>query len=247
MSFSFGWRGPNIVRDNLVVYLNASSPNSYYDKTSTTNYKDLTGNGRNSTLVNGPFLNKSYNGGLSFDGVDDYAEGVQSVSELLTDSITIISVASISDLSQRGVIFSTYRSSSAGFKLEIGTIPGLWTDTMRFFACDDFLLDATDLRGTVPLNQNQIYMFTATYNSSIPETKMYYNLTQMPATQAGPDANTSGWSQNPGPYYISSFLPDFPSSQTAPMIQYNCLIYNRVLSFEEITQNYNSFKPIYNL
>jgi hypothetical protein len=247
MAFSFGWRGPNIVDEGLILYLNASSPNSYYPNLNKTNLKDISGNGNNGTLYNEPIYTQSYGGGISFDGIDEYVEGTNSLSSQLTDSITIVSVASISDLTLRGSVFSQYRSSSAGYKLEVGTIPGLWTKTMRFFACDDFLLNATDLRGSVQLNDNQIYMFTATYDSSIPETKMYYNVTEMPATQAGPDANTSGWSQISTPYYISSFRPDFPSAQTAPMTLYNTLIYNRVLNLEEITKNYNAFQPIYNL
>ena len=65
MGFS---RGPNIVRDGLVLALDAASSRSYPG--SGTTWTDLTGNGYNSTLNNSPTYNSS--GFLSFDGVNDY-------------------------------------------------------------------------------------------------------------------------------------------------------------------------------
>jgi hypothetical protein len=66
-----GWRGPNIVKDGLVLYLDAGSPNSYYGGTGTV-WKDMSGNGNNGTLTNGPTFNSANGGSIVFDGVDDY-------------------------------------------------------------------------------------------------------------------------------------------------------------------------------
>lgn len=66
-----GWRGPNIVKDGLVLYLDAGSPNSYYDKSSTT-WKDISGGGKITTLINGPIYNTSSGGSIVFDGSNDY-------------------------------------------------------------------------------------------------------------------------------------------------------------------------------
>lgn len=71
MSFSYGWRGPNIVKDGLVLYLDPGSPNSFFNKTSTT-IKDISGNGNNGTLINGPTYINTNGGGISFDATDDY-------------------------------------------------------------------------------------------------------------------------------------------------------------------------------
>lgn len=74
MSFSYGWRGPNIVKDGLVLYLDPGSPNSYYNKTGTT-IKDISGNGNNGTLINfgsQTVYNPNDGGSIIFDGTDDY-------------------------------------------------------------------------------------------------------------------------------------------------------------------------------
>jgi hypothetical protein len=39
MSFNSGWRGPNIVKDGIVLYLDPGSPNSYYGSGNT--WKDI--------------------------------------------------------------------------------------------------------------------------------------------------------------------------------------------------------------
>jgi hypothetical protein len=62
--------GPNIVTDGLVLALDAGSKKSYAG--SGTTWKDLSGNGNNGTLVNGPTFNSANGGSIVFDGVDDY-------------------------------------------------------------------------------------------------------------------------------------------------------------------------------
>lgn len=75
MAYSFGWRGPNIIKDGLVLYIDPSSPNSYYDKSST-NIKDISGYGNHGTLTNGPTYNSSVGGNIVLAGDDDYIECV---------------------------------------------------------------------------------------------------------------------------------------------------------------------------
>lgn len=60
-----------IVRSGLVLYLDAGLVNSY-SGTGTT-WTDLSGNGRNATLTNGPTFSSANGGLIDFDGTDDYA------------------------------------------------------------------------------------------------------------------------------------------------------------------------------
>jgi hypothetical protein len=71
MSFNRGWRGPNIVKDGIILYLDPGSPNSYYGGSGNT-WKDISGNNYTSTLYNGPTYNSDNGGYLSFDGINDY-------------------------------------------------------------------------------------------------------------------------------------------------------------------------------
>jgi hypothetical protein len=65
------YNGPNIIKDGLVLYLDATNTKSY-PRTGTT-WTDLTGNGNDGTLINGPTFDSGNNGSIVFDGADDYS------------------------------------------------------------------------------------------------------------------------------------------------------------------------------
>lgn len=62
-------QGPKIVRDGLVLALDAADKNSYPG--SGTTWFDVSGNSNNGTLVNGPTYSTSNNGILQLDGTND--------------------------------------------------------------------------------------------------------------------------------------------------------------------------------
>ena len=64
-------RGPNIITEGLVLYLDAANPKSYPG--SGTSWFDLSDKGNNSTLTNGPSYSSTNGGSFLFDGVDDYS------------------------------------------------------------------------------------------------------------------------------------------------------------------------------
>lgn len=68
-SFSVATTFPKIVTDGLVLNLDAGQQNSYNG--SGTTWTDLSGNGNNGTLTNGPIYNSVNAGSISFDGTDD--------------------------------------------------------------------------------------------------------------------------------------------------------------------------------
>jgi hypothetical protein len=67
MAFS---RGPNVITDGLILALDAANTKSYPG--TGTAWSDLSGNGNNGTLINGPTFNSEDLGSIVFDGVDDY-------------------------------------------------------------------------------------------------------------------------------------------------------------------------------
>lgn len=62
--------GLNVVKDGLVLYLDAANTTSY--STSGTRWSDLTIKNNNFTLINGPTFDNSNLGSIVFDGVNDY-------------------------------------------------------------------------------------------------------------------------------------------------------------------------------
>ena len=61
--------GPKLATDGLVLCLDAADVNSY--PRTGTSWSDVSGNGNNGTLTNGPTFNSSNGGSIVFDGVDD--------------------------------------------------------------------------------------------------------------------------------------------------------------------------------
>ena len=62
---------PRIVRDSLILYVDAANPKSYPG--SGTTWKDLSGSNHHLTLNNGPTFNSNFGGYLDFDGTNDSA------------------------------------------------------------------------------------------------------------------------------------------------------------------------------
>lgn len=64
----------NIVKNGLVLNLDAANPRSYPPPYNGTLWTDLSGNNNNGTLINGPTFNSANGGSIVFDGVDDYGQ-----------------------------------------------------------------------------------------------------------------------------------------------------------------------------
>lgn len=68
MAYNFGWKGPKISKNGLILYFDTSSPNSFYDKNSSL-LRDISGSSYNCTVFNRPsFLNN----GLRLNGTNQY-------------------------------------------------------------------------------------------------------------------------------------------------------------------------------
>ena len=79
--------GPKIIKSGLVFDLDAGVRNSYIG--SGTSWKDLSGNGNNGTLTNGPTFNSVNGGSIVFDGSNDYVSVANASSLTNTSSLSI--------------------------------------------------------------------------------------------------------------------------------------------------------------
>ena len=78
--------GPNIITDGLVLALDAANVKSYPG--AGTAWNDLSGNNNHGELVNGPTYDSANGGSIVFDGVNDYVKVTNCVNALPQD-ITI--------------------------------------------------------------------------------------------------------------------------------------------------------------
>jgi hypothetical protein len=228
---------PRIVTDGLVLYLDAANIRSYPG--SSTTWTDLSGNGNNGTLTNGPTFSSGNNGSFVFDGVNDNASATG---------------AGITDYSQpfsMGVWF--YIDPAAtwanGYRSNIYSIAGSYSGQYGLFkfSSDTFGMQLRDadstIIATVAGNSKGIwYYLISTWNGSI--LKLYRNGELVSTNSAGgitgaPDTSSlwiggaRAFSGNTGNFYQGNIA--------------KCEYYNKQLTDSEVLQNYNSTKTRFGL
>lgn len=209
--------GPKITTNGLVLALDAGNRKSYPG--SGTTWFDLSGNGNNGTLTNGPIFDSGSGGNIAFDGIDDYINCGSMSSVQLSNNFTLsvwhrnINTGYLIDQGDigndpTGCLEYTNRGLTLGFNnIESVTATGTFTDTSKWnhVAC-------TFSSGTVNFYINGIF----------DSVKITVTTTFSPLgiLKIGRRAfNTSGIMLG-----------------NVSMVN----IYNRILSPQEILQNYNA-------
>ena len=240
--------GYGLTTTNLQLYLTTISTTSYPG--SGTIWYDVSGNGYNATMSGTvPYVAGTPGvinaaGYFNYSGGAYYFNGNNSLASKVTTQVTISVVASITNMSLRSFVFNKFwvTSSPYGYVLEIGSDGGgAWTNSMRFYG-SGYNNNSTDLRGTTSLTQNQMYLFTVTYNQATASNIMYANASAISATQAGVGSD-AGFSQGTNNYQLGTLT----GPERSYMKQYAVLVWNRALTSTEITTNYNFLKPIYGI
>ena len=230
MSTAGNWRGPNIVKDGLVLYLDAGSPNSYYSQSGGITWKDISGNGNNGTLTNGPTYNSSNGGSFVFDGVDDFVNLTNIGFSLMGSGIssTVCLWTKVTNISPgRNMVFFEQSTNSSNRYV-------IWfqdsDNTLNFYP------NALNHKSST-ININTWYFICTTVNGT--SSKMYLN-----GIQIGSSVNYSPSNTNTNTYlglspvYTNEFLYGNISQVQA---------YNRELSVSEVLQNYNATKSRFGL
>lgn len=208
----------NIVRDGLIFWFDARFQTSY-PATGTTLY-DLSGNDYDGTLVNGVGYSSADGGTLTFDGSNDYVVN-SSTAFNITDNVTLN--AWIKE-SSGGSIYGNYlaKAENTGYRFRRQTVNGpLW------------LWSSTNTIQGGNLYNDTWYMVTGVFSSTGLRAYIDGVLVASNTTPFNP-SNVSA-----GPLYIGAFknTQEFFGGQMA-MAQ----IYNKALSSDEITHNYNTTK-----
>ena len=219
----------NIVRDGLVLNLDAAKVDSYPG--SGTVWRDISGTTITGSLINGPTFNSANFGSIVFDGVDDSVN----CGNILFNNVnaTTISVwVNIQTFINGNTIISKGaqgEGSNTTFAAWIIDLAGIRN---RFFNSTG----EAGIVNTVALSQNIWYNIIWTYNGST--ISVYTNGT------VGETVSLSGpLKTNTNPINITSSIYGNNANITCSAVQ----IYNRALSATEVTQNYNAMKGRYGL
>lgn len=243
------FRGPNVVRDGLILYLDAANKKSFVNGSNT--WRDLSGNNNHFTLYNIPTFNSS--GYFTFNGTTQYARSTNTLNLSATNKVTILmwfkpasypasgTVKLLYELTNNFNSYTTgfvhsYNDNSlsqnyeifAALKGDVGYNIGVWSKT--YF---------NDL-----LWKNSTCVFDTSQSST--ENLFYVNGSFATAIQ------------NPSPGYASNNTNNFAndylylvsragSNYFADINLASVQIYNRVLSASEILQNYNATKTRFGL
>jgi hypothetical protein len=225
MAFS---RGPNIVTDGLILALDAANPRSYPG--TGTSWNDLSGNGNNSTLINGPTFNSENLGSVVFDGVDDYVETTQSTTES-SFSIAVWVFYNGTVTTQQPVI-SKWFSGELSWMLDT-----VGTNTLRWIIRGS---SGGDVVITTTITPNVWLYFTATYQTVTGNCNLYINSNLV----------SSGVGRSSLLVPTNKIQIGRKGDSSAVWLDGKIAvvqIYNKVISAEEILQNYNATKGRYGL
>ena len=218
--------GPEINESGLVLALDAGNTKSYPG--SGTTWTDLSGNGNNATLVNGPTYSSGNGGFIAFDGVDDYIS-FSSPLVVNTNSGFTIELMSYISSTQNNAQWSYFYSDGIG-SWEIGT----YSTTPGSFEFKDTGTSGTPSVLCTLSSPWQHIVFGCNAQQAF----MYNNLSYSTNATLFRNANVSISNLNRSQSTSNKY---FKTNQ--------CIIriYNRALSAAEVSQNYNATRGRYGL
>jgi len=208
------------VTNGLLLYWDAGNLDSY-PGTGTTIY-DLSGNGNNGTLVNGVGYNQTNGGVLITDGIDDVIRLL--APDLRSTNNTVMGAARYTG-GPGGRMINSYGNN---------WLMGQWATTTENYYAEGWV--STPGSGISDANWR---IYSALGDVSGDSYSLYINNT----LSAGPNNGGSA-----GPYGISiGAQGGGPGSEPSAGQFSFVLVYNRVLTTAEMTQNYNYFKGRFGL
>ena len=222
-----------------------------------TTLTDLSGNGNNGTLTNGPTYSSANGGSIAFDGTNDYSSHPYSSLLDLGTQFTISSFIKFNNLSTLSPIFAAPNVNTGVFTegyqfyYNTGTIYGMNTNTLRLqFGQNNWAWNIYASNGiTITDNNWHFVSVTASnLNTSNPTITFYIDGNSITGTfwNAASKAAIRYSSNINSPRVASIF---YPTSYDGPYYFYGNIaqvsIYNRALTAAEVSQNYNALKSRY--
>jgi hypothetical protein len=214
------------ITPSVAMYLDAGNVSSYPG--SGTTWTDLSGNGKNGTLTNGPTYSSANSGSIVFDGTDDY----------VTTSSSVLPSPNSSPLTLEAVCMNT---SGSGWQTVLGTHSSFtqigFNGTTLYFGRNggggNILLSSG-----ASVSTNTWCHIVMTYDGSL--AYVYLNGSFITSGNIGSNGQTNGVS------LLSTFTSASPSERFTGRIAV-ARVYNGVLSSSEVSQNFNALRGRYGI
>jgi hypothetical protein len=224
----------NIVKDNLILDLNASNSVSY--PTTGTEWRDLSGNGNKGTLTNGPTFD-STSKSIVFDGIDDFM--ISNISSKDLDGDPSFTVDMFVKRNQGTNIGPSNGFWGIGGSGQGNSVQG-WTPTQNLIHLDVY--DSTRIATSEYYPENQYIHLVWTKNGPGQETtnvKCYINGVEktLTKTRNATRPNQFNTSTNGVCICLGRINGDSPTYYS-PVTVNSFRVYKKALSESEILQNY---------
>lgn len=224
---------PKIVTDGLVLCLDAANRRSYSGAGTT--WTDLSGNGNNGTLINGPTFSETNGGSIVFDGSDDYCP-VDNFLYHQSNSLTVELCLRLNQDLNGGSGFRGIFSNISGVSgYQLFWRPGTSSQYNYFYFYRTSVVMNTFTGST--FNSGEILYFTLIYNYNVPlASSIYIN----GVDNTGYRATTASNSNSSLPLTIGGPRADQPNQYFLNCNFFFLRFYNRALSLSEAQQNFNA-------
>lgn len=235
----------SIVLSGLVLYLDAGNTSSYPG--SGTAWTDLSGNGNNGTLINGPTYDSGNGGSIVFDGSNDYVSLPNTLGTLFdnssdnfTLSLFIKPTAKPPSNDSLKILFNVYNTGFGGGRVFILYRSPSGVDQV-YYGLYIASSNRSDTYANITYSINEWMLITLVWNGTT--SKIYKNATEL--TYSSRTSLSSAASTNSTPIVLAADTILVNPTYTGNFS--NVLLYNRSLSSTEITQNFNAQKGRYGL
>ena len=212
---------PKLVTDRLVLALDAGNIKSYPG--SGASWVDLSSNSNNATLFNSPTYS---DGNLTFNGSTQYAQANSVTDEIVSGDFTLMAIIKGGTQDHKSIL---------SFNTNTGGNRQLWMVRNAGMGMYD---GGTWNIGSIDVDDNQWHLVMATYDYSTKGLKTYtdgvLDLNVTTNTQINVQSSDTA---NIGMEFDGGSASDHFNG-SIPMVY----VYNRVLSQDEVTQNFEAFK-----
>ncbi len=230
-----------IITQDLKVHYDAAQLRSYVG-TGTT-WTDISGNGDNNTLTNGPTFNSSNGGSIVFDGSNDYSIGAASSNTMFNNTTGYTLNAWIYPTDGLWTSYICGRTLPASTDnwayVFFITYDRFGVSNKRSIGYSTNALNQFGTLGNVDIWSANVWQMITTVHSSTTVTIYYNGVSQ---------GNSGGSFPNPTQNTSMAFSIGVRPTQNQMKGRVGVVqAYNRVLTATEILQNYNATKSRYGL
>jgi hypothetical protein len=229
--FNFGGSAPpNIVTGGLVLWLDAGNLNSYSGSGVT--WGDMSGSGNNGTLINGVGYTASNSGAMVFDGSNDVV-AIPNNTALDSQAITVEVWAKPTFTAQNGFLFEKGNINTQ-YSLFFETVPKTWDRIQWRQVLNGSLSTLQTNISSTPITLNTWCHVVGTYISGT--RILYVNGSSVNSDSATGTVATNGGGMSVGAYGGFNGARNYYYNGGVSVVR----VYNRALSANEISQNYNA-------